>query len=81
MGAAAPGAQFAGRYLGVKTVTVFPDNASLGKPAVFGTYLLLSAETGETLAAMDATRLTAGAPRRHRPWPAATCRDPMPRGC
>ena len=29
------------------------------KPAVFGTYLLLSAETGETLAVMDATRLTA----------------------
>ncbi len=57
--AAAPGSQFAGRYLGVKTVTVFPDNASLGKPAVFGTYLLLSAETGETLAVMDATRLTA----------------------
>jgi ornithine cyclodeaminase len=54
-----PGSQLAGRYLGVKTVTVFPDNAARGKPAVFGTYLLLSAETGETLAVMDATRLTA----------------------
>lgn len=57
--AAAPGGQTAGRYLGVKSVTVFPDNATRGKPAVFGTYLLLSAETGETLAVMDATRLTA----------------------
>ena len=57
--ASAPGAASAGRYLGVKTVTVFPDNATRGKPAVFGTYLLLSAETGETLAVMDATRLTA----------------------
>lgn len=55
----APGAPTAGRFLGVKSVTVFPDNASRGKPAVFGTYLLLSAETGETLAVMDATRLTA----------------------
>jgi ornithine cyclodeaminase len=55
----APGAATAGRYLGVKSVTVFPDNAARGKPAVFGTYLLLSAETGETLAVMDATRLTA----------------------
>jgi ornithine cyclodeaminase len=55
----APGAHGAGRYLGVKSVTVFPDNAARGKPAVFGTYLLLSAETGETLAVMDATRLTA----------------------
>jgi ornithine cyclodeaminase len=57
--AAAPGGQSAGRHLGIKTVTVFPDNAARGKPAVLGTYLLLSAETGETLAVMDATRLTA----------------------
>jgi ornithine cyclodeaminase/alanine dehydrogenase-like protein (mu-crystallin family) len=57
--ASAPGGQAAGRYLGVKSVTVFPDNAARGKPAVLGTYLLLSAETGETLAVMDATRLTA----------------------
>jgi len=57
--AKAPGSGLAGRYLGVKSVTVFPDNAARGKPAVFGTYLLLSAETGETLAVMDATRLTA----------------------
>ena len=54
-----PGSAFAGRYMGVKSVTVFPDNAVRGKPAVFGTYVLLSAETGETLAVMDATRLTA----------------------
>jgi ornithine cyclodeaminase/alanine dehydrogenase-like protein (mu-crystallin family) len=55
----ASGSPFAGRYLGVKTVTVFPDNGARSKPAVFGTYLLLSAETGETLAVLDATRLTA----------------------
>jgi ornithine cyclodeaminase len=54
-----PGSTLAGRYMGVKCVTVFPDNATLGKPAVLGTYLLLSAATGETLAVMDATRLTA----------------------
>ena len=36
-----------------------PTMPRAGKPAVFGTYLLLSAETGETLAVMDATRLTA----------------------
>ncbi len=57
--AEASGSPFAGRHLGVKTVTVFPDNAARAKPAVFGTYLLLSAETGETLAVIDATRLTA----------------------
>jgi ornithine cyclodeaminase len=53
------GGQFAGRFMGVKTVTVFPDNGERGKPAVLGTYVLLSAETGEALAIMDATRLTA----------------------
>jgi ornithine cyclodeaminase/alanine dehydrogenase-like protein (mu-crystallin family) len=57
--ARAGGSQEAGRYMGVKTVTVFPDNDKRGKPAVFGTYVLLSAETGEALAIMDATRLTA----------------------
>lgn len=48
----------AGRYMGMKSVTVFPDNATRGKPAIFGMYLLLSTETGETLAILDATRLT-----------------------
>jgi ornithine cyclodeaminase len=57
--ASAPGSSFAGRYLGLKSVTVYPDNAVLGAPAVLGTYLLMSAETGATLAVMDATRLTA----------------------
>jgi ornithine cyclodeaminase len=55
----APGSAHAGRYLGLKAVTVFPDNATRGKPAVLGSYLLLSAETGATLAVMEATRLTA----------------------
>lgn len=55
----ASGSAFAGRFMGVKSVTVFPDNAARGKPAVYGTYLLLSAESGETVAMMDATRLTA----------------------
>ena len=49
----------AGRYMGIKSVTVFPDNsARSGKPAIAGMYLLLSTETGETLAILDATRLT-----------------------
>jgi ornithine cyclodeaminase/alanine dehydrogenase-like protein (mu-crystallin family) len=56
--ASRPGSTTAGRYMGMKSVTVFPDNATRGKPAIFGTYLLLSAETGETYAVLDATRLT-----------------------
>lgn len=54
----APEAETAGRYIGIKQVTVFPDNSRLGKPAVYGAYLLLSTETGEPLALIDAPRLT-----------------------
>ena len=54
----APGVETAGKYAGIKSVTVFPDNARLGKPAVYGAYLLLSTETGEPVALMDAPRLT-----------------------
>jgi ornithine cyclodeaminase len=54
----APGAATAGRYIGIKSVTVFPDAGKFGKPAVQGAYLLLSTETGEPLALMDAPRLT-----------------------
>ncbi len=49
----------AGNFLGAKVVNVFPDNGKIGLPSIFGTYLLMSGETGETLAAMDGTRLTA----------------------
>jgi ornithine cyclodeaminase len=56
---ASAAAPTAGRYMGVKSVSVFPDNmARFGKPGVFGTYLLNTTETGELLAVMDATRLT-----------------------
>jgi ornithine cyclodeaminase/alanine dehydrogenase-like protein (mu-crystallin family) len=54
----APGAS-GGSFLGTKIVNVFPDNAKRGLPSIFGTYLLMSGETGETLAAIDGTRLTA----------------------
>ena len=47
-----------GGSMGVKVVTVFPDNASHGAPAVFGTYLLMSAETGVPVAILDGTELT-----------------------
>ena len=48
----------AGAFLGCKVVTVFPDNGKVSKPAVLGSYLLMSGETGEPLAAMDGTVLT-----------------------
>jgi ornithine cyclodeaminase len=45
-------------FVGVKVVTVYPDNARRSLPSVFGTYLLIDGATGEPLAAMDGTRLT-----------------------
>ena len=48
----------AGGALGIKIVTVFPDNARRSLPAVYGTYVLLDAATGMPLALLDGTALT-----------------------
>ncbi|TWG91315.1 ornithine cyclodeaminase [Mesorhizobium sp. J18] len=45
-------------YIGVKIVTVSPDNNTIGKPAVMGVYLLMDGETGEPQALIDGQRLT-----------------------
>jgi ornithine cyclodeaminase/alanine dehydrogenase-like protein (mu-crystallin family) len=47
------------RFIGCKVVSVFPDNAKLNKPSVYGNYVLMSGTTGEALAVMDGTALTA----------------------
>jgi alanine dehydrogenase len=47
------------RLIGCKLVSVFPDNVKMGKPSVHGSYLLISGETGEPVAVMDGTELTA----------------------
>ena len=47
-----------GGYIGVKIVTVMPDNGTRDLPAVQGAYLLLSGETGRPLALIDAPTLT-----------------------
>ena len=44
--------------VGVKLVTVYPDNGTHGLPAIFGQYLLLDGHTGEPLALLDGTMLT-----------------------
>ena len=45
-------------FLGVKIVSVFPENQAKGKPSVMGTYLLLAGDTGEPLASLDGMALT-----------------------
>jgi len=45
-------------HIGVKIVTVSPDNNAIGKPAVMGLYLLLDGRTGEPQALIDGQRLT-----------------------
>jgi ornithine cyclodeaminase len=47
-----------GGSMGVKIATVFPDNAAQGYPAVFASYILMSAETGVPIAVLDGTELT-----------------------
>jgi ornithine cyclodeaminase/alanine dehydrogenase-like protein (mu-crystallin family) len=47
-----------GGYIGVKVVTVSPDNNAIGEPAVMGVYLLLDGKTGKPKALIDGQRLT-----------------------
>src|SRR6202046_2903138 len=44
--------------LGIKLVTVSPDNAARGLPAVAATYMLLDASTGVPRALLDGEELT-----------------------
>ncbi|HEY7384861.1 MAG TPA: ornithine cyclodeaminase family protein [Beijerinckiaceae bacterium] len=45
-------------FIGVKIVSVFPDNNAKNLPSVLGTYLLMDGDSGAPLAALDGTRLT-----------------------
>ncbi len=49
----------AGKYLGVKIITVSPWNGRFDLPAVQGVYLLFDADKGTPLAQLDAQTLTA----------------------
>jgi len=45
-------------FLGVKVVTVFPENGAKSLPSVMGSYLLMDGATGAPVAVLDGTRLT-----------------------
>lgn len=47
-----------GRYMGIKTVNIFPGNAARGLPGLFSTYILYDAATGEPLAQIDGDEIT-----------------------
>lgn len=44
--------------MGVKIVTVFPDNATRSLPSVLGSYMLMDGASGAPVAVMDGARLT-----------------------
>lgn len=46
------------RYLGIKTINIFPGNAARGLPGLFATYVLYDAATGQPLALIDGSELT-----------------------
>lgn len=48
----------ADRHIGVKMVTVFPDNGAKSLPATMGIYILIDGKTGSPLALIDGPRLT-----------------------
>ncbi|MBY0323551.1 MAG: ornithine cyclodeaminase family protein [Reyranella sp.] len=45
-------------HVGIKVVTVFPDNGKRSLPSIYGQYLLLDGTTGQTVAMLDGTMLT-----------------------
>jgi len=47
-----------GRHIGIKMVTVFPDNAEKSLPAVMGIYVLVDGSNGSPLALIDGPTLT-----------------------
>jgi ornithine cyclodeaminase len=53
------GAKGPGGALGIKIVTVYPDNGAKGLPAVMGNYMLLDGATGTPRALIDGQALTA----------------------
>lgn len=50
---------FAGNHFATKLVSVFPKNAMLKKPSLYGTVILNDGETGEPLALLNGAKLTA----------------------
>jgi ornithine cyclodeaminase len=46
------------RHVGIKLVTVFPDNVKRSLPSVLGQYVLLDGGTGQPVALLDGTMLT-----------------------
>jgi ornithine cyclodeaminase/alanine dehydrogenase-like protein (mu-crystallin family) len=52
------GASRAGGFVGVKVLSVFPDNGVRGLPSIQGTYILLDGRTGSPYAALEGNRLT-----------------------
>lgn len=47
------------KYFATKLVSFFPDNMLSGKPSIYGTVLLNDGKTGELLAVIDGSKLTA----------------------
>ncbi|OZI21462.1 ornithine cyclodeaminase [Bordetella genomosp. 9] len=47
-----------GRYLGVKQVTIYPENAKQGAPGLYSSYTLSDARTGRPLAIIDGDQIT-----------------------
>ncbi len=48
----------AGLHIGIKIVTIFPDNDARGLPSVMGAYLLLDGKSGAPIALIDGPMLT-----------------------
>src|SRR5262245_44823800 len=53
-----PSTEKGASHLGIKVVTVFPDNGKQSLPSIYGQYVLLDGTTGQPVALLDGTMLT-----------------------
>jgi len=63
-----------GGPIGVKLVTVFPENARQGRPTVAGAYLLFDGKSGEAVALIDGSALTLLRTAAVSAWPQTSWR-------
>ena len=75
------GSAFAGRFMGVKTVTIFPDNdARANRPCLRPTFFCRP-RRGRCWPSWMLPASPLGVRRRHRRWRAAACPGRTARGC
>ncbi len=70
------------RFLGIKHVTIYPENGSKhGLPGLHSTYTLFDAQNGVPVAVLDGNQITCRRTAAARRWPPIIWRAKMHKAC